>query len=609
MSLIAGYLGDPTLLNYSRIEDFLRSYPIIADGESGKYENLIIKTKAGWLIRKLKKDYPVQVAPRTDPNGATLMMLGFQCAAAGVTSPKILKESEGEFVAVYIEADSTAHIINDRFASRPCYILRKAKGLYFSSNLAFLLEFSGERCGADISSWLHVFSFGHTLNAATTFTEIKRMPPATHLIITPDGAIREECYWRLEYQPDEGLDPGAHCGDVFEAFQAGVAVRSRMAGKGVIALSGGLDSRLVAGALPVDVDFSAFTFVNAGEGCSTPDTTAAAEVAKVLGLRHHVQSIPRQEYSAVATDVIRLTGGMRPFHHMATVMPYIRELRARQQRFLLGGGPGDIMAGSRVTSIPQLDPRSTDRLVRDYCLGLANGAEHLRLLFRKAIAGDCLREVYRSLLNSFTVIDGPTAAHRITTWVMLHRQPAFTFTSVMHTHPDVSEAFCHLGYAYVDLMLKLPAEWLYQRNFYGFMIHRCLPALRAIVYANTGRPLSGELQHINWNPDFRKRSLALGARFARKVTPTMIKRLMKPTPRGRPSFHYSLYREDQKLLETLRECIHSIAPLREVLDAEKCSRFLDNFSSDNLKALPYSTQTELMGGLTTLCLTYKTLMG
>jgi hypothetical protein len=122
---------------------------------------------------------------------------------------------------------------------------------------------------------------------------------------------------------------------------------------------------------------------------------------------------------------------------------------------LLGGGPGDVMAGSKISSVNYLDPGKTDKCVRDFCTRLASGAEYLGLLFRKKIVKEYLRDVYRSLLESFSEITGPTAAHRITTWELLNRWPAFTFTSVMHNHPDVSEAFCHLGYKYSDLLLKL----------------------------------------------------------------------------------------------------------------------------------------------------------
>ena len=124
-------------------------------------------------------------------------------------------------------------------------------------------------------------------------------------------------------------------------------------------------------------------------------------------------------------------------------MPYIREMKRCGVKFLLGGGPGDVSAGSKIPSVRYLDPRRTDECVSEFCSDLAGGAEFLGLLFRREIVKEYKREIHRSLIQSFREIGGLTAAQKITAWELLNRWPAFTFTSVMHNHPDVSEAFRH----------------------------------------------------------------------------------------------------------------------------------------------------------------------
>jgi hypothetical protein len=178
----------------------------------------------------------------------------------------------------------------------------------------------------------------------------------------------------------------------------------------------------------------------------------------------------------------------------------------------------------------------------------------------------------------------------------------------LHNHPDVSEAFCHLDYKYSDLMLKLPAEWLYKRNFYSFMIYDCLPELRHVAYANTGQLLSRELQRFEYNQDLKSRTLSLAGQMARKVVPRKIKRLLKPIPRGTRPFSYYLYRDDARLLADVGECLYSLSALREILDHDKCLRFVDDFRTDTLRDLSHYEQTELIGSLATMCLTFKELM-
>jgi hypothetical protein len=236
----------------------------------------------------------------------------------------------------------------------------------------------------------------------------------------------------------------------------------------------------------------------------------------------------------------------------------------------------------------------------------------LALLFHGDIVQQYARDLHHSLVESFEHITGPTAAHRLTAWDMIHRQPAFTFTSVIHNHPEVTEAFCHLDYKYCDLMLKLPADWIFRKNFYAFMIYNNLPQLRHIIYANTGKVLSGELTHINYNQDLLRRVMSFIPNVSRKVvhrnhfSRTLVRRIRsKPTIAAPPSFEYSLFQNDERLLTEIAECLGSYTSLQEVLDAKKCLRFLDNFKAGHLQAQSYGQQTALLGSLATMCLSFR----
>ena len=609
MAFIAGCQLKARGTSSAEFESKLQNFSIISTSgneDPASFENHVIPTRYGFLFLKYKPSYPVRPQQCSDESGNTLITLGFVLSGADNLHPDQLEHFEGEFVSVLAEESGLIHIVNDRFASRPFYLTQNATGTYFSSNLAFLLHLAGRRHDADIAGWLNVFSIGHTHGSGTTFRNFHRLRPATHAVISIDGSLQQRCYWQLKYVPAK-LDLIEHSQRVFDAFREGAWKRSRMAGKGLVALSGGLDSRLVAGALPSDVMFSAFTVFSADDGNSSPDTEIASRVAQVLGLKHHVERLPREDYSGTAADVTRMTGGMRPLHH-AAVMPYVRELKRCGLHFLLGGGPGDVSAGSKIPTVDYLDPNRSERLIETFCRHLAGGVDTLASIFRAEILKEYGPRVYSSLYESFADISGPTAAHRVTAWELLNRWPAFTFTSVLHNHPDVSEAFCHLDYSYTDLMLQLPADWLYERNFYSVMIYHSLPKLREIAYANTGLPLSGTLRQFNYHRGMKAQIATAATSAARKVVPRKIKRLIKPYSKVCPSLTYTLYRQDRRLLSEIRECIHSLPSLREILDAEKCFRFLDNFQNDTATDISYDGQTELIGGLASMSLTFRDLM-
>ena len=192
---------------------------------------------------------------------------------------------------------------------------------------------------------------------------------------------------------------------------------------------------------------------------------------------------------------------------------------------------------------------------------------------------------------------------------MVYRQPAFTFTSLIHTHPDVAEAFCHLDYQYCDLMLRLPAAWLYDENFYSFMIYSSLPELRHVPYANTGELLSGALKNFEYREPWSQRMKGLALRSAREfvahnIAARKLVALIRPKPRSM-SFYRTLLGRDQQLLSEIEQCLRSYDRLGELLDVNKCLKFLDAFK--NGSSVGIARDTEFIGSLATLCLTFRDL--
>jgi hypothetical protein len=590
MAFIAGHIG-PLPTTTADLIERVRAFETLPGEVISDYDYRVIPTAHGHLILRHKARHPVPPRLVESDDGTALALLGFTLTEPKDmlrTGARALDDCEGEFVAALADRNGL-HLVNDRFATRPCYILRADDVTYFSSNLRFLYVLACQRYRPDIIGWLQVFTAAHTLGARTTAAGVQRLPPATHLTLTLPNRATERRYWRLEHQPETSLDPAAHSAATFAAFRAGAERRARMLRAGVLALSGGLDSRILAAALPSDSGFAAFTFVDARGAAGTPQTRAAAAVAAALKLPHRIEVLPSRV--AEPADVLALTGGMRPYHHMALVMPYIAEIRRRGRAALLGGGPGDSLAGAFVPSAEFTDPaRLGDCLRAAQRRRLARSALW-PLVFRDDVIDASRRTVHEELANSFDAVSGPTAAHRVSAWAMVYRQSAFTFTSAMHTHPDVGEAFCHLDYRYVDLMLRLPASWLYKKTFYAYMIHRELPQLRHIPYANTGRRLTGHEPTLEASPDtLVARARVFGLRALRKAGRTILPRRAEPAR--------WLVMGDSVLQDEVRDRLHAARSLHDVLDVRRCDDFLDK-----VRAGVYQdgAHEEILGGLVSIC--------
>ena len=621
MSICAGYISALPPIESESIKQIIENFSVL-NGDSESDVVRIIHTKYGPQLCKYNVDTPTQPYMAQDSNGNFLMILGFFRRYAAQKKADIdklllqlcvqedaaaLEKEEGQFVAVFVEGPSgIVHIVNDRFGSRPFYFLRTNRGTFYASNLTFVFRLANISPVPDPLGWLQIFRFGHTLGRTTNCVGAQRLRPGTHLTITPDRIV-ERTYWKLEHKLENDLDPDSFADEVFEAFKASATWRARRSPRSIIALSGGLDSRLVAACVPKKLDITAFTFVNSVESSNTAEVSTASEVARRLGLPHEIKRIELGTYSRTADTVVRLTDGLVALHHPSKTMQYIGRL-GKGCNYLLGGGPGDVLAGSYVPDGTYLDPSRTADLVDGFCVNRGLGPAFLSMIFGEDFLNEWVPKLGYSILESFSDVTGPTAAHRVTAWAMKVRQPAFTFTTPFHNHPTLEEGISHLGYRYSDLMLKLPADWLLFRNFYSYMIHRCLPQLRDVIYGNTGKLLSGRLHEFNCSSikplNFKDqlkshlKRLPL-AQTVRDMLP------MELTLRPRYTFDYSILGRDEVLLKSTEDLL-DLPVVSELVDNQRCRRFIQKFRKGQIQTTS-SGDAALLGSLATLCFYMKNL--
>ena len=632
MSIVAGYVRKEGRFSDEIVKDKIKSFTCISNDKLDAYDHYVIRTKFGHIMMRYKSDYPLKYAPLNDFSGNTLAVLGFlrftdspkslkdifeRCIAH---SPKIIENCEGEFVAVFANGyTGELHIINDRFASRPCYIYKAQNGFYFSSSLSFLIGLVPDRPSQDIIGWLQVFGYGSTIGKRTTFDEIKRVGPASHISFSNEKLVDHQ-YHQHENTHTEPLNPETYVDEVFDCFKEGVKYRTELVGKGILALSGGLDSRLIAGCIPGKKIY-AFTFLDSIADKNTIEATTASKVSSILRIKHHVGIIPKAYASSVAKDIILLTGGLRGLNHLVKIMMYIDYIKNNGFNYLLGGGPGDVIAGSFIPeSLVCVNKECVNKgILLFYDNFTRHGAyiDSLDCIFRKEILKDYKTPLVKSFFKLFDKIKGETAAHRITTWAIMNRHPAFTFTTPIHNHPDVGETFCHINYKFCELMLKMPAEWLCGKIFYKYMIYKKLPMLRDVIYANTGEKLTDKLLQCQCVSTKRPASQIDNLKMIVKNNNVALKsysEIKKFTKRFvcknrrtvlEPSYLYKIFQNDSGLFADVNETLYSFENLNEILDLNKCRRFLENFKNGKRVTKDFTTDLKLMGSLVTFCYSYR----
>jgi hypothetical protein len=140
-------------------------------------------------------------------------------------------------------------------------------------------------------------------------------------------------------------------------------------------------------------------------------------------------------------------------------------------------------------------------------------------------------------------------------------------------------------------MLQLPAAWLYHKAFYRYMIHRELPHLRHVPYANSGARLTGQAPTlVPPRESLVDHAQAFGLRAVRKVVRTLQPLRRRPAP--------WLVLGDAALLADIRELIHVTPSQGDVLDIRRCDDFIQKVRTGVYRNYAHE---EVLGGLTSMC--------
>lgn len=197
-----------------------------------------------------------------------------------------LTSLDGEFLVCVWDARIRALIlVNDRFGLHPHFYAHGAFGVAFAPEMRALLQVPGVGGDADIVAISQFLRFQQLLGDRTWLRGVSRLPPASVLQWSAgDGRLDLQRYWSLgdistlgEITFDNAVDEGTRL------LERAVASRCKAGERIGVFLSGGLDSRILAG---LAVDHGTVHTLTYGEaGCR--DVHYARRIAAAAGTLHH----------------------------------------------------------------------------------------------------------------------------------------------------------------------------------------------------------------------------------------------------------------------------------------------------------------------------------
>lgn len=265
--------------------DPTRQLCIVFNGEIYNHAQLRAELSADYAFQTQSDTEVILAAYAADPQG-------FVTRLRGMFAFVLWDGARGELVAG-----------RDPYGIKPLYLADDGRTLRLASQVKALLAGGGVASVIDPEAAYGYLCWGSVPGPRTMHRAIRSLPPGHLLRVTREGQVRQSCFAEvgqvfLEAPATMPTDPQAAIADALEDTTTHHLVADVPVG---VFLSAGIDSTLLATLFaehaktpPVAVTLGFREFA----GTERDETRLAAEVARELGLDHHVYWLDRDEFLA-----------------------------------------------------------------------------------------------------------------------------------------------------------------------------------------------------------------------------------------------------------------------------------------------------------------------
>ncbi|MEM1177058.1 MAG: asparagine synthase-related protein [Acidobacteriota bacterium] len=405
--------------------------------------------------------------------------------------PDFLDHVDGEFALALVDGGRQRAILaNDRFGLRPLNVYRSSRSFYFAPEAKAIVACGAASAEVDLATLHRYLSFGRIfLDAGTFFRGIEILEPSTTLIFDARSDTfsvhrRSHSSYRPRTTSVEAL-----ADEVAEGLRRGVRRRLRPGLRYGMHLSGGLDSRLIAGVVSEELGEGGLLACTFGMEQSG-EVALAEQIADRLSLEcrsltlepgDFVDSAALGVWRTEGLDLLTQSYAFGAFPHFAPEVDVMTTGLALD--LPLGGS---FMAPDLLT--PDVTPDAglahVSRKVRtmspellERLLGPSNRARQseaeLRDLWRHHI--EDRDESVPDLVDGFML--------RWRVWrVIIQRQ-----SWLRYFYEDTTPSY---DVAHFDLLLEIPASERLGHAFYQKILTRLTPHLMDVPYQRTLLPAS-----------------------------------------------------------------------------------------------------------------------
>ncbi len=191
--------------------------------------------------------------------------------------------------AVYDESDGSLTLCRDRFGEKPLYLYRDSSGLYFGSEVKFIVALLGHRLEVNFNHLYRYMINGYKAlykSDQTFFRDLSELSPASILRLDREGREEKHCYWEPRFCPDDTISYSDAVAGARERLIRSVELRLRADVPLAFCMSGGVDSNALIGIAKSVLGYDVHGFTIADSDVRYDEQEMVEHVVDELGLRH-----------------------------------------------------------------------------------------------------------------------------------------------------------------------------------------------------------------------------------------------------------------------------------------------------------------------------------
>jgi len=334
---------------------------------------------------------------------------------------------EGIFNIIIFEKDRKClTLLNDKFASEAMFFCEENGSFLFGSEKKSILAIKQTSPQLDPLGLLQVFAHEHNLQGRTFIQKIKSLSPGSYLQYC-EGQVTQSCYHKFTFNVPSSLPSTRTV--IHEGCQLlKDSIKAQFSGKEclLLLLSGGLDSRIIACAIPQDFyhKTKAITFGSTDSG--RLDLHYGSLIANKLGLDHYISEDNFCLHSALISKIVWRTECSFSFQHARSVA--IHEKLKSHGNFLINGELGGVISGSSIH--PYMSEKfSRSEFINKVFKNYSASKEKLLIIFQPEFLRDQFPKLVEAFRMSFENLEADNNIRLYELWNLAERQTNFILQS------------------------------------------------------------------------------------------------------------------------------------------------------------------------------------